>query len=138
GDQASAVELSEPDLSEPARGAALVPAAGIVIHVSDLAFGAPAEGGPWLPWPVEALLVWLPWVSACLWALRDRSRDRATLRLCGLGSLALGVHYVAVFRWGTSVLGWSGSRLQSELAAFLSSSWGGAPWIAFAYALGWT
>lgn len=130
-------------------GAALVPSSALLIHVVILWAAAyePALLRRWLPWPLEALLVWLPWASLCLWValphLRTRSprawkADEVRDALIAMGALFCSLHYVLTFRLASARELWSPERYLSELSAFFSTTTGGAPWIALAYAIGWT
>jgi hypothetical protein len=99
-------------------------------------------------WPVlEIVWVWLPWAAVCAWGLLPavgssvsggKPRTRLGLRAASLGACAVSGHYLVVFRWPYLSEGWDGERLRAEFAAFLSSTWAGAPWPALAYAVGWT
>lgn len=141
--------LPEEEAALPrASGAVVVPTSAIALHVTLVwaAPHAPALLDRWLPWPVEGLLVWLPWFSVISWAGmspraaagRSMTRgDRVRDALIALGALLCSAHYVIRFRWRGAQEEWTAERCVSELAAFFSTTWHGAPWAALAYLFGW-
>lgn len=146
---------SEPESHSAASPVALVPALAVLIHVSLLSWDTDVPSTPFassgaraLRAVLEIVWIWLPWAAVCAWGVFPGSRGavrpghprggRLGLRAAALGAFAISLHYFLAFRSPYLAGDWNAGRLRAELAAFLSSTWAGAPWPALGYAVGWT